>query len=313
MRRIAKVLLLAAILAAIAVGGLYMVAPKTFVRLAIATERWASSLTQHEAELPGFSMAYLDSGGAGEPLVLVHGFGGDKDNWTRVARYLRKHYRIIAPDLPGYGESSAPQDAHYRIDDQVEYLHAFIRSLGLSHVHLGGNSMGGNIVASYAAKYPNEVGTLWLIANSGIHSAPPSELRKTLADGGRNALIPSTRAEYRELVAFVMSRPPFLPGAFLDVMADRAIAVHELRARQFAELIEENVFLESRIAELPVQTHVLWGEEDRALHVDSVNAIMALMPYSSRTVMPGIGHVPMIEAPRESARDYIKFRKELRS
>ncbi|MGQ0698719.1 MAG: alpha/beta fold hydrolase [Panacagrimonas sp.] len=313
MMRLLKFLLFAASLGVIALGGLYVTAPTTFVRIAIDAERWASSLTRFEAKLPGFSVAYLDSGGTGEPLVLVHGFGGDKDNWTRVARHLRKHYRIIAPDLPGYGESTAPEGAHYRIDDQVEYLHAFVRKLGLSRVHLGGNSMGGNVAASYAAKHPNEVGTLWLIANSGITSKPPSELRRTLAEGGRNALIPSTREEYRELIAFVMSRPPFLPGAFVDVMADRAIAMHDLRVRQFAELSEDRFDFEKRIANMPIQTHVLWGEEDRALHVNSVNALMALLPYSSRTIMPGIGHVPMIEAPAETAEDYIKFRKGLRS
>jgi len=310
--RILKVLLLAAAFAAVAVFGTYLLSPPLFVRGAIATERWASGLQRHETDAAGFHIAYLDSGGTGAPLVLVHGFGGDKDNWTRTARYLHGPVRVIALDLPGFGESDSPPDGVYTIAEQVERLHAFVQKLGLTHVHLGGHSMGGNVVATYAAKYPNEVGSLWLVANSGMNRAPPSELRQRIADTGKNALVPATVQEYRELMPWVMARPPWIPGAVIDVMAARAVAVHDLRAKQFAQIVREASTLEERLSGLPIPTHVLWGELDRAVHVQSVDVLMGLLPQSDRTILPGIGHMPMLEAPEETALDYLAFRKHYR-
>lgn len=310
--RMLKVLLLAGLLALGVALVTYWVAPASFLRAAAATERWGAGLSRKEIQIPGFRIVYLDSGGGGTPLVLVHGFGGEKDNWVRVARKLRPQLRVIALDLPGYGESDAPADGSYTIADQVERLRAFIAALGLTHVDLGGHSMGGNIVGTYAAAYPNEVGSLWLIANSGVGNAPPSELRQRIADTGSNALVPATPEEFRQMMTWVMARPPYLPDRLMDVLAQRAVAVHDLRTRQFEQLIREASTLDRRINGLPIPTHVLWGELDRAVHVDSVDSLMGWLPHSDRTLLPGIGHVPMLEAPEETARDYLAFRKHYR-
>lgn len=309
--RIIKVLLLAVLLAVLGIGLLYVAAPAGFVQLAVAVERWVGRLHHREIDISGFHLHYLDSDGPGETLLLVHGFGGDKDNWTRIARHLSGRYRVVAPDLPGYGESDSPMDARYGIADEVERLHAFVGALGLTRIHLGGNSMGGNIAAVYAARYPNEVGSLWLIANSGLSTAPVSELRKSIAETGQNRLIPSTPEQFREMLGFVMSRPPPVPDPVIDVLAARAIKAHDLRQKQFEDLMTEASALEPLIAGLPIPTHILWGEQDRALHVGGADVLLALLPQASKTVMPGIGHVPMLEAPEAAALDYIAFRQTL--
>ena len=89
-------------------------------------------------------------------MVLLHGFGGDKSAWVRVSRYLTPHFRMVAPDIPGFGESSQDPSAHYGIVEQVERIDAFVHSLGLGTVHLGGNSMGGAIAGVYAARHPDD-------------------------------------------------------------------------------------------------------------------------------------------------------------
>ena len=309
---ILKVLLLATGLAVAAIAGVYVVSPPSFLRGAIAAERWVSGLKLKEAQIPGFRITYLDSEGAGEPLLLIHGFGGDKDNWTRIARHLRQHYRVIALDLPGYGDSDSPMDAAYGIGAQTERVHAFVQAVGLTRIHIGGNSMGGNIAAHYAIAHPNAVGSLWLVANSGVASAPVSELRRRIADTGENALVVGTPEQFRDMLKMVMSKPPPLPEPVVEVMAAKAIAARPLRERQFADLTAENAALEPIIVGLPIPTHVLWGEQDRLLHVGAVNILMGLLPQASKTVMPGIGHVPMIEAPRAVAEDYLAFRTGLK-
>src|SRR5262249_61814458 len=95
------------------------------------------SLRSGGVRVDDVEIAYLE-GGSGEPLILVHGFGATKDNFTRVAAYLTPHYRVLIPDLPGFGDSSKSETASYSITQQVQWLHAFATALGVGGVHLGG-------------------------------------------------------------------------------------------------------------------------------------------------------------------------------
>src|SRR6516164_4315536 len=97
--------------------------------------RWRSGLSRKEVAIPGgLRYVYLE-GGQGEPLILLHGFGANKDNFTPVARFLTPHYRVIAPDHIGFGESSHSQDADYAAPAQAARLHAFTRALGIERFH----------------------------------------------------------------------------------------------------------------------------------------------------------------------------------
>ena len=98
----------------------------TAVDVATHAEQACAGLRRRERRSGGLNWVYLDSGGDRTPLVLIHGFGGDKSNWTRMCRHLRGHFRIIVPDLPGFGESQAPVTLRYRVQDHVERLRGFL-------------------------------------------------------------------------------------------------------------------------------------------------------------------------------------------
>ncbi|MDZ4049040.1 MAG: alpha/beta fold hydrolase, partial [Limnobacter sp.] len=110
--------------------------------LAIAAERAISGLERKVLQIDGFVVPYLQ-GGQGEPLVLIHGFGGSKDNFNRVAYYLTKHYTVYSIDVPGFGASTRDLNADYVINTQIDRVHEIIEKLGLEKPHIGGNSMGG--------------------------------------------------------------------------------------------------------------------------------------------------------------------------
>lgn len=306
-----KKIALALIVLVVAATGFYIAFPEKVVMMALDAERSRSQLVRAESDTDGgLHWAYLD-GGSGEPLVLIHGFGADKDNWTRVARFLTPHYRVIAPDLQGFGESSKSPTASYTIEAQVETVHAFIQKLGLKSVHLGGSSMGGHIVAAYAVKYPDAVKSLWLVGPAGLATAPPSELANIIAAGGKNPLVATTPEEFYGVFNFVMTDPPYIPKAMLNVMAKRRIANFDLEQRIFKE-IRASAPLEDQIRGLSTPTRVLWGDHDRALNFEGAKVIVSLMPRASATIMPGIGHLPMLEKPREAAEDYLAFRGQLK-
>jgi pimeloyl-ACP methyl ester carboxylesterase len=276
---------------------------------ALGVERWRADLATKEIALPdGTHIAYLD-GGSGEPLVLVHGFGADKDNFTRVARWLTPHYRVIVPDLVGFGDSSHLADADYRYAAQAARVHAFVQALGLTRVHLGGNSMGGGIVMSYAAQHPQEVGSLWLLDAAGVAGAPPSELVAIVTKGERNPLLITQEGDFPVLMKFAMSDPPWLPGPVVYELARQRIANQDLERRVFQQIATDSV--NEAVRGLPTPTLIVWGDEDRLLSVGAVPILTALMPHAQAIVMPHVGHAPMIERPQQAAEDYLRFRAQV--
>jgi pimeloyl-ACP methyl ester carboxylesterase len=293
-------------LVAVGVSLYFYFSPERLVRRALDYERGLAGLVRKEAELPGgLRYVYLE-GGMGEPLMLLHGFGANKDNFVRVAKYLTPRYRVIIPDHIGFGESAKPAKAAYSSRAQAERLHTLARVLDVSRLHLGGNSMGGHIALTYAALYPREVASLWLLAPAGVWSAPPSEMRKRIEQGGKNPMIVTNEEEFAQLVAGVTAVPLPVPRRFLDVLAQERIRNHELEQRIFKQLAEDSI--EQRVRGLATPALIVWGAQDRVLHPASAGILQMLLTRSEVVLMPGVGHVPMLEQPEQSAADYLRFR-----
>jgi pimeloyl-ACP methyl ester carboxylesterase len=289
------------------IGFLYL-APEKAAKLAIDMERKRSGLTLKEINVPGdLHYVYLE-GGQGEPLILLHGFGANKDNFIRVARFLTPHYRVIIPDHIGFGESSHPQDANYSPGVQAARIRTLAQTLGITKLHLGGSSMGGHISMMYAALFPNEVKSLWLIDPGGIWSAPPSEFRAMIAKG-QNPLMAKNEDEFAKIFAFVMTDPPIIPRPILNVMARERIENYELEKRIMKELTDDSA--ENYVKGLTTPTLIIFGDKDRAINPVTADILHKLMPRSEVIMMKGLGHLPMIEQPRLSAQDYLKFREKL--
>src|SRR6185437_5690360 len=159
----------------------------------IGLERFASGLKRRAIQVGDHRIVYSE-GGHGEPVVLLHGFGASADSWNRFAKPLTRHYRVIAPDQPGWGASTRIESASYGYPAQVERLHEFLAALGPKRVHLVGHSMGGFIASAYAARYPDEIITLGLIAPHGMLEPEPGELARSAAQGD-NWLVASSYQE----------------------------------------------------------------------------------------------------------------------
>ncbi len=308
MRIVKAVLVFIIICIVTGVGFLYL-APDKFTELALDTERTRSGLERKEINLPGeLRYVYLE-GGQGEPLILLHGFGADKDNFTRVARFLTSRYRVIIPDHIGFGESSHPQDASYFSGVQAARIRTLAKALGITKVHLGGSSMGGHISMMYAALYPDEVKSLWLLDPGGIWSAPRSELGEIITKTGENPLMAQNEDEFAKIFEFVMAEPPFIPRPILNVMAKERIKNYELEKRIFKELTSDSA--ENYVKGLQTPTLIVFGDKDRAIHPSTADILHKLIPNSEIITMKGLGHLPMIEQPRKSAEDYLSFREKL--
>ena len=307
--RIIKVVLALIIICILAGIGFLYLAPEKATKLAIDMERKCSGLTRKEITLPGeLHYVYLE-GGQGEPLVLLHGFGANKDTFIRVARFLTPHYRVIIPDHIGFGESSHPQNANYSAGAQAVRIRTLAQALGVTKLHLGGNSMGGQISMMYAALYPDEVESLWLLDPGGIWSAPSSGLREIIVKTGENPLMARSKDEFAKIFAFVMADPPFIPRPMLNVIAQERIDNYELEKRIFKEITADPA--EKYVTGLKTPTLIVFGDKDRVINPATAEVLHRLMPRSEVIIMSGVGHLPMLEQPRKAAGDYLKFRAAL--
>lgn len=284
---------------------LYYLAPGLVFQWVTALGRRAAGLKLKEVSIDGHRIAYLD-GGRGETLLLLHGFAANKDHWAMIAPLLTPHFRVIAPDLPGFGDSSRVADASYGVTAQLERIAAFARAVGVEKFHLGGNSMGGYLATLYALRYPEQVQSLWLLAPAGVLSAEYSDMLRML-ESGENPLIATDMQGFERLAGLCFCKQPFMLAQFKRPLLARSILDAPFNARIFDEMFAEPLALEERVAALSMRSLVVWGDDDRILHASALDILKPLMPTAEFILMRDMGHVPMIERPAETALDFLRF------
>lgn len=282
--------------------------PVHTLRAALRLQRTLAGLRTRRIRAGGFNWSYLD-GGRGEPIVMVHGFSATKDNWVLFAARLRRHYRVIAPDLPGSGDTGADAHLGFGVGYQVHRLHAFIEALGLGPVHLVGNSMGGHIVGLYAAHYPGRVKSLALFDNAGVEPPRKSVFIQRLeaTEGEDNLLILKDKDDYPRLERFLFVRAPFTPALIRRGLIRYMLSLRDYHTRMFRHLIDGYEPLEPLLPRIACPTLILWGESDQVLDVSSIEVMAPLIRDCTVVVMPKCGHIPMLERPAETAAHYTTF------
>lgn len=305
-------ILLILIIAALAVPVLlYFLAPRVFFNAARATLRRKGGLVAKTIRVGDLDWPYLDGGDpAGVPLVLVHGFAGDKDNWAFYAPYLKGPYRLIFPDLPGFGDTRRNPALDHSGVKQAERLGEFLTALGIERCHLGGNSMGGYIALLFALAHPARLRSLTLFNNAGVLGTEPSSLQEIVeANPDASPLVPRSPAEMRDLLAYVSYRPRFVPGQFLAMLHGDMAPHLPLLDRIFAQLLDDMLHrpLNDRMGEVAVPTLIVWGRHDRLIDVTSAEVQHQGIAGSELVVFEDVGHIPMIEQPARTAQHHLPF------
>lgn len=238
----------------------------------------------------GRKICYYDVGN-GPPLVLVHGLGGDADQWAYSLETLSATHRVIALELLGFGRSDKPPIT-YRIAGFVEVLEGFLQALALERVSLLGHSLGGWIVATFALQFPQMVDKLILNDSVGIDSGwikPPIDMNI------------STRANMRQVLEFVFYNKSMVTEELVDLSyslhLERGDGATIRSVLQTFPLPDEK--LDSRIGGLKAPTLLLWGEQDALTPLPMARNFQRLISGSRLAVIPQCGHLPCLEKPAE--------------
>jgi len=272
---------------------------------ALLTKKW---LKLDENGSQGLDIAYFEGPrrAGQQSLLLIHGFAATKEGWLRFAAELSDRYHVVIIDLPGHGESTKDLSLNYSLVTQVENVQKIAKALKLESFHIAGNSMGGAISSLYAAKYPNEIETVTLYDPAGIFDVE-SAMAKLLRQG-ENPLIVSDAKSFEKLLSFAMEKPPFIPWPITEVAAEKASKKQQINAKIFTDISsgDKGLFKEE-LKKIKSPTQIIWGTEDRVIHVGNADVFERLIPGSKKIILEGIGHAPMIEVPKQSAELLIDF------
>jgi len=291
-------------------GIVYFAFPGLLYKSVVELGRKKVGLTEKSVEVADHTIYYLE-GGKGETILLLHGFGSEKDHWLRFAKFLTPNNHVVAMDLPGFGESSKRDKVHYTIGAQVEMLDQFVGKLGLKKFHIVGNSMGGSISGKYTADFPQKVSSLCLIDTGSIHSAEKSEFVKLL-ESGRNPLVINSVEDFDAFMRLCYFEPPNIPKPFKRYLVKQSTLSRDFNKKIMEDLAGEKYSLEPDLPKIGVQTLILWGEMDRLTHVSATKILEQGLTNSTTAIMKNCGHCPMLERPDETAGYYLRFLAQVR-
>jgi abhydrolase domain-containing protein 6 len=271
--------------------------------------RRKGKMTQKMVRVGDLNWPYLEGGNPqGAPVVMIHGFGGDKDNWSLYAPYLTGQYRLICPDLPGFGENDRSIDLDHSIAAQTMRLLSFLDALGIEKCHLGGNSMGGYIALQMAMTNPGRLLSLTLLNNAGVLGSQESELQRRVA-ANESPLVIRTMADIDRLMAFVAFKPRFIPRQFKKVVLEDTAPYAALLDKIFNQIAGDALErpVNDQLGSVSTPTQIIWGRHDRLIDVSCATVLLDGIKTSELVIFEDAGHVPMIEKPAETAKHHLAF------
>jgi pimeloyl-ACP methyl ester carboxylesterase len=271
------------------------------------------------ADLDG-PVHYLDFGGTGKPLLMVHGLGGSALNWMAVGPEIAARYHAFAIDLAGFGQTPLFRRSA-AVGANAELVHSFIEKVIGQPVFIMGNSMGGHISILEAAQHPSWVDGMILVdpAIPGVHVRRPEPaflgtmaalsipgLAEILLD--RRARLLGPEGLVTQTLAIVCADP--------SRVAPEVVEAHNRLTRERDKLGRQNgrAFLQasrsiglrmadprfwSRVAKVESPTLVIHGSLDRLIPVAAARDLARRRPDWTLEIFQGVGHVPMMEAPDE--------------
>ena len=269
----------------------------------------------HTVEVNGEHVAYLDIG-QGQPVILIHGFGGSMWQWEHQQQPLSAEFRLITPDLIGSGLSTKP-DIEYRPEQMLEYFIGFMDALRIRQATLVGNSMGAGLAIGMALTYPDRVSQLVLI--DGLPANVRDRLTSPSIKRALDTAAPSWLASFGNwlfggvMIASVLEEIVHDPALLTPAVIERSNRNRQrpgvipplMTVRDTLPLWESG--FAKRIGEIRHPTLILWGEEDRVFPLPIGEDLQRTIKGSALVRIPNAGHIPQWERPDLANRAMIEF------
>jgi abhydrolase domain-containing protein 6 len=299
-KRIAAVTLVTAVLG---VGAVVAYDPYLLVRAHYQRQRVHAGLEAADIVVAGhrWAYAYADAPAGAPTLVMLHGFTGSKENWYPLVERLRGRYRVLIPDLPGWGASERKQGADYGYVAQSMRVAEFIKALSPGEpVVLLGHSMGGGIAALVAARHPELVTRIGLFDAAGVRFNDNSFGSDVLA--GSNPFAVSDARTLRRYIDTVFHRQAAKP--WIPWPASRGFIARRRSDAAFEQSVLDHIgrgperFMPGEeAANIRQPALLLWGREDAVIDPSALDLYAAKMPQARKVLVDDAGHMSLVEQP----------------
>ena len=270
----------------------YFFHPEWIAQLVINSDRANAGLRAEAIQVGDWELPYLVGGeGHEQTVVLIHGFTSNKDSFIGLARKLSESYRVIAPDMPGHGDTEVRMDETYDNDLFVSTLEEFLDAMSIEKCHLIGESLGGAHSAMVASRNPDLVTSLILFAPPGLHGDTLSAFDK-MADQGKHPAIFDDREGMERGIEMVLNEVPELPDIAWRYLFKQGISRKPLNSKMLAELLEsaDEAELSSQAAAIESPTLIFWGEADQICHVSASRVWQECNARFRIGFLPDAGH-----------------------
>jgi pimeloyl-ACP methyl ester carboxylesterase len=273
---------------------------------------------RHKIADLGGPVHYIDFGGEGSPLLMVHGLGGNALNWMAVGPGLAKHHHALALDLAGFGQTPLFKRSA-GVGANAELVRGFIDQVFDEPVTLIGNSMGGYISVLVAADYPDKVSRLVLVdpAVPGVHVRRPEPamlgVAAALSVPGLAEILLDRRARMlgpeglvKETLAAVCADPSRVTEDVIEAHVRITRERADLGRQNYRALLQATRSIGLRMADprfwvrarsVKAPTLVIHGELDHVIPLAAARELVQRLPGWTLEVLDGVGHVPMMETP----------------
>jgi pimeloyl-ACP methyl ester carboxylesterase len=257
----------------------------------------------------GLTVHVRDEGPRDAPvIVLLHGSNADLHTWDAWTQRLVPQYRVIRFDQIGHGLTGPSPARDYSMAGFTNTVDRVVTKLGVGRFVLAGNSMGGGIAWNYARQHPEKLAGLVLVDAGGA----PEAGGKSLPIGFRIAQTPVLRDVMkvitpRSMIATSLRQSVTNQSIVTDAVIDRYWELLRYPGNRQATLdrftTPRTASTEADVRAIKTPTLILWGEDDKLIPVASAAWFKRLLPSATVITYPGIGHIPMEEAPDRSANE----------
>ena len=252
-----------------------------------------AELLQRQVDALGIKTNIHYAGTPGhQPILLLHGTSTSGDSFREVMQGLENNHYLIAPDIPGFGQSAETDP--YSLDHLIEWLASLIDRLDFTSVDLVGHSFGGFLAAAYAIAYPEDVSKLLLMSPALLvgQSVPPIARRIGVPERAVRAGISLSRIMLERLIRIQFYQPERMEES---VWERRRADYSRARASAAAVSAVASEDLTPYLSRLDKPTLVIWGEDDPVLSPSQAERLEKLLKDAQLQMLSECGHIPMIE------------------
>lgn len=263
-------------------------------------------------EIDGVRMHVRDEGPREGPvIVLIHGHYGSLFMWDGWIAALTDRYRVVRFDYPSHGLTGPDPSGDYSLARSLALMEGLVKSLDLKRFHLVGTSLGGQFAFHYAARHPDQVERLVLISPGG------------LVREGRDPWVPQGRPFALDLITWIAPQVLYnrllLEGNFVDQskvtkeLREQYLELNLWEGQRAAELERVSQYraenADEALAAVRAPTLVQWGAGNRQLDSGQADEFLKRLTGTTaeKILYPGVGHLPVLEAPAETVRDARAF------